>query len=698
MHTHKAITNSKHIMIHAAVLGILLAVGSLSGADTLYLRAGEQEPGHLVSMTRDTVTFEGQDGIKILPKSEVLKIQLQRARMHDDVQTVDQITDPELKKWVEQQPSLEQLPSAGSAMLLHRRTFDLTKAGEFTETLRTITKVLRQRGEGAGTRAVSYFEDLDEPRVDYALTVTADGRVLHLDDAAFKNESIYASLPDYRRLSRVRFACKEPRPGSLLDVQTSVKRGLREFVRPFYAENLFRGSNPIFSKEVVVLITEDRENELAYELYGPDVVAMSREVTGGVVRLTWRLQQPQPGIIGETLMPPLEDFVPVLTIGTKTSWEAIGKFYVGAMPIGSPMEKSVSDKALELHAQGGAQAIYHFVTRDIDGVGVPQRSFRMTPSPPAETLRRGLGNGLDKNFLCYALLKAAGVDCSFALVHTRGEGKLAQTVPSLRAFNRSAIYLAKEDTFLYCANKLLPFGTLPGALHGAPVIIFEEDGVRLAATTRPEPVDEIDHTLFEARLDAQGHLDLTVTFDGQQNAGTWIRSLKDLDEQQLKIQFQQIAAYLHPAAVLKHYSTTDLEDLAIPPAATLECNIPEYAVKAGDELMLLNLPAVSYSASDVGKPVREHGLYWNHVSRQVTKGTLHLPEGYAVYALPEPTNFDSPTVSYVAKLKCESGTIVFADAYDLKVHSAPAEAYGDYKACKELRARLPLQRIILTRK
>jgi len=35
--------------------------------------------------------------------------------------------------------------------------------------------------------------------------------------------------------------------------------------------------------------------------------------------------------------------------------------------------------------------------------------------------------------------------------------------------------------------------------------------------------------------------------------------------------------------------------------------------------------------------------------------------------------------------------------YELKVQDAPPEAYGEYKACKELRADIPRQRVILTR-
>ena len=186
------------------VFGALLCARALT--DTIYLREGEEEGGRLLAMTAGAVRFEGRHGVKILDKTDVVKIQLQRARQFDEVQTADQITDPDLKACIESQPSPADYPAAGSVTLLERQVYDLTEAGLVKDTVRRIVKVMQQRGEDVATTSMWYFEDTDTPHVDFALTVTPDGRVLHLSDAALKNESIYASLPDYRRLARFRFA------------------------------------------------------------------------------------------------------------------------------------------------------------------------------------------------------------------------------------------------------------------------------------------------------------------------------------------------------------------------------------------------------------------------------------------------------------------------------------------------------------
>lgn len=695
----------------ALILALALAAAALAGraqADTLYLRDGEQAKGRLTRMSANEVWFEGAEGEMALPKEAVLKIQLQRSRQFDHIERSEQITDPELRRCIENQPTNRDFPADAAVVLYEKQVFDLSEPGELVETNRSIVKVLEQRGEDAGSQSIWYFEDTDTPRIDYALTVTQDGRVLHLTDDALKNESLYAALPAYRRLSRFRFACKEPRPGSILDVHTTARRGLREWVQPFYRMVRFRGNEPVLHKEIELVIPLEEERKLFWQTTGPDALIMNRTAEGNLVRLRWTLSTPQPGIRPEPHMPPTSSFAPTLTLsyinkasasieGDDSAWERLSTAYaekLGAIPA---LPGDLAEQARALFQESGVQAIHNFVARNIRTVGIPHWHYSVAPHPPAETAARGLANELDKNFLYFNMLDAAGVACDFALVRGRSSGPLADDAPSLRAFDRSAVLLRESDAFSSASSEVLPFGTLPADLQGARALVIRQGGGALAGTQAPDPQKERDTTLFEAALDADGNLDLKVSYSGTGNAGAWMRGLKDYDEQRLRNEFQGFAGYIHPAAVLEHFSTTDLADLGVEPRITLHCRIPGYAVKAGEDLMLFTLPAIYYSAADVGRPERAFDLWWDRVGLERTLGTIALPEGYGVYALPEDAAFDSPTVSYNADLKRKGSEIVFSDAYILKTAEADRTAYPDYKACRELRARIPRQRIILTR-
>jgi len=688
---------TRHLRCFTAMAAVAVLTASGTVADTLYLRAGEQEPGRLLAITGKEVRFEGPNGVKTWRKADVLRIQLQRARTFDDVQAADQITEPDLRTCLDKQPGAADFPSAGFVTLLRRQVYDLTQPGVVVDTVRAITKVLQQRGEDVATTSVWYFEDTDTPTIDFALTVTADGRVLHLSDDALKNESIYAQFPDYRRLARFRFACKEPRPGSVLDVQYTVIRKLDAPIEPFYGEEVFRDDQPILRQEVVVLVPEAAESRVTSELGGPDVIEARRQVDNGVVRLTWVLTQPQLGILPEPLMPPKEEFAPRLVLGESASREDIARAYAAALAALPDLPRELAEKAIALDTEGGPQAIHDFIARTVRIAPVPHQAYRAVPHPAGETSHRGMANELDKNYLYFKMLEAAGIPCAFALVRGRGQGPLADSVPSLQAFNRSAVYLKAEDRFETAAGDLLPFGALPGGMHNAPALVVDAAGGALTTTQQPSPEEELNATQFEAVLDVDGNLALNLTYTGTANMGVWMRDLKDADAQRLRNTFQQIAGYVHPAARLVDYTTTDLADLAVTPVITLQCSIPGYAVKAGDDLILFNLPAVDYTAGEVGRPTREHDLFWEHVERETKEGAIRIPAGYEVYSMPESVDFDSPTASYNASLALSEGSIAFGDRYELKVQDAPPEAYGEYKACRELRANIPRQRVILTR-
>jgi len=689
--------------LFAAVLAAC-AVALYAAADTLYLRDGEQQLGRLREITEDNVVFEIRGGeLKTFPKEKVNQIQLQRARLFDEVESADQITDPDLKACIEAQPAETDFPADGTVTLLQRRTIDLCTPGVVKDTNRVITKILRQRGEDAGSNLVPYFEDTDQPQIDFALTVTPEGRVLHLSDAAVKNESVYASLPDYRRLNRYRFAAKEPAPGCILDVQYTIVRKRETSLEPFYTYEVFRYDAPLLRKEIVVLIPAAREAELARNVRAVESapVQEAREEKGGVVRFTYTLSAPQPGILAEPLMPPVTSFASTVTLAEAKTWDDIVRDYAQALDAVPPLSDGVKAKAVELAAQGGPQAIHNFIARSIRTLPVPHKSYRVVPHSPDETVRRGMANELDKNFLYCKMLEAAGVTASFALVRSRDAGPLCQEAPSIRAFDRSAVYLAGEKAFTNAASDLIPYGTLPAGIQDSPALVIAHaraDSAQPAAVANTQ-LSSLDQekvaTTFDSTLESDGTLELKVAFTGEGNTGTWMRGMKSLDQQQLRNQLQQVASSLHHAAVLKNFTCTDFTDLKVTPAITMEMTIPGFAVKAGD-LLLLNIPGVTYDAGDVGRPTREFDLFWSQIVSETTSGVIRLPDGLKPYAIPDSVKFDSGPASYEAALKPDGQTITFADSYELKVPTAPRDVYADYKKCHEARANLTRQRIILT--
>ena len=701
-------------------MAIFLAFCTLAGstcADTLYRRDGEQAQGRLKSMSPDQVVFSTHGADQTLPKKEVIRIQLQQPRRFDEIDRVDQITDPELKTCIANNPSEKTYPDDGSVILFQQRIFDLTTPGIVRETVRTISKVLRQRGEDTASITILYFEDTDQPAIDFALTATPDGRVLHLDDAALKNESLYARMADYRRLARLRFACKEPRPGSILDVQYTVARKRDPQLEPFYVEELFQGPSPILRKELLVRIPAAHEDELVVDTSNaqsgawkakrslfkissskPDAqryVEESRKLEGEVVCRSWHLKTPQPGIIEEPNMPPLRNFVPTITLARRSSPGEITQIFSGILEKLPPLPDPINQKAIALAQEGGARSIYNYVTRNIRSIPVPHTQFRMTPHPAADVIKRGIGNELDKNVVYFQMLEAANIPCTFTLIRDRRQGNPPKAIASIREYGRSAVYLPQDKKYVTTIGDVFSFDTIPADFQSAVALPIVSSNPIIRWIEEEKPEKEQVASAVEATLNKAGDLEMTITYTVTGNAEATFRALKDLDDEQFQIQMQQMAGMLHPSALLKSFKKTDLADLNLPPSLTLTCSIPGYATKAGEALMLFNLPGLEYNAGDVGRPDRTQPLFFAHVASEVCHIALHLPEGYGVYALPGNVKTKSPLATYQGRFKKTCNQIIFDDSYQLKTNHAEKEAYPAYKHCHEMRADVARQRIIL---
>jgi hypothetical protein len=395
-------------------------------------------------------------------------------------------------------------------------------------------------------------------------------------------------------------------------------------------------------------------------------------------------------------MPPMRDIMPALTIGESGTWADVAKLYAEALEKLAPLPDAAKAKAVDLAKNGGAAAIYRFVARDINTAPVPHPHYAPVPNPPGGAFERGFANELDKNYLLYAMLKAADIPAAFALVRGRLQGAISDEVPSNRAFNRSAVYMPNEKLFVSTGSDQIEFGALSGELYDAPALVIARDANALMRTQAAADGVEQDSTEFDASLDARGNLDMTLMYSASGDTANWMRSLKDLNKQELHNYLQQVISNMHPAAVLRGFDTSDLADLAAKAKLTVKCSIAGYASEAGDDLMLFNLPGVDYDAGDVGRTTRNYGLFFGHAVRALTKGIIHLPAGYSVYSVPEGVATDGPVVKYTANLTDDGKRALrFEDDFILKVSEAAKDAYGEYKACKEKRAGLSRQRIIL---
>lgn len=705
MSRQKAITAKLSLL-----LALLAPVGPLLGAqsevratDVLYMRAGEEYVGRLEGVGDGKVVFvDERRGRMTLDAKDVQRVELGKARQGDRWRKVSDIDDPILLQTLKSAPGAKAHPDSGYVTLYQETSVSLNRDGSARTTERTIQKVFKERGKRVANKALYYLTDNSTADIDFGRTVTPDGKVISLADSAIQDGSVFTQFPEYQNLNRKQAALKEVKPGSVIDYQTTIVERKTDLTHPFLVHELFAGREPILKK--IVRVTVPKECNGAYQaIRFPDVAAEVRDLPGGMQRYTWSVSN-RPQLVRENNMPETEDLWPRLAFAPVAAWEDLSKAYALKLRPLLRAGKSLVDgsKAIvkeQASDEAKARAIYTYQVKEIRTIPVPYYAHTLVPSDVNTVYERKYGNDLEKTLLAVAMLRAAGLAAAPCLVRPQSSGALMRNVSSLGQFTQCLVRarLGGKDWYFRVLDEKLPMDVLSSDCRDVWGLLIDEEHPALVRT--PLPPAEADGTRrsFDVTVQTDGTFDVSETIQHDGLAAVGVRGLKVMKEAERERHFQQEVSRAHTNAELLSYRLSDLNDLSVPVEVVLRYRFKDYAVRAGEKLMIFRLPSFSHSSYAVGKATRTHPLNWTTRWRTTDHYTLRLPKGLKVSHVPQRVTFDTPIVSYKAQFRLDGTRVIFEDEFRRRAIAAPASEYASYKAFVEARAKLSKEWIVVER-
>ena len=707
------------LSLYATISLLLLPLSAEAGTDTdvLYTKKGEEYVGRLSTVSADSVVFEHvMEGGMAFALPDVQRVELGRSRPGDMWRTIEEIDDPVLLEALENAPSEEEFPNAGHVTIYRETAYRLNRGGSSDVTSRKIQKVFKERGKAVANNTLYYLSSNSRGRIDFGRTITAEGEVVPLSDAAIQDGSVFAAYPEYRDLNKKQSALKKVREGSIIDYQTTVHEEGTSTLWPFLATSSLGDREP--ARKIVLSVTVPEEVDCTYQMlrFESDWPSSLEQLGDGFVRYTW-IQEDTEELEPENFMPTTNDLWPRVAIAPKTTWDDLGREYASVVASVSPGEEIVRTVAELIEGRSSrwekAEAIYTFMIKEIRTIPVPYSLYSRVPQDINEVFARKYGNDLDKTVLFLAMLRQAEIPANLCLIVPQSHGALMDQVPSLGHFSdclvriegRSGILRrilrrgTPESECIYTSvlDEKMPFGDLDAGYQHVQGLRIDRKDSRLIRT----PLLPADREAALNRADVEIAEDGTFTVEEstRYTGGTAasIRGFKVLREEEVTKRIQAMVAGIHPNAEMITYEMSDLEDLDVPVELTVTYRITDYPLRAGEKLMAFHLPNLEYSAQDVGKQTRVHPLDWSSRTRTTNRYTLRLPEGFTVYHLPDDVSYDIPLLSYTAGFETKDGTIVFTDEYLRRHIEAPAEIYPEFKKGIETRAKLSKEWIVLER-
>jgi hypothetical protein len=405
--------------------------------------------------------------------------------------------------------------------------------------------IVQQRAlRSHGQYTISYNRTLDEVLSVEAYTQKPDGRRVPVQPGQVQDQQEAAAAPgeapmfEDTRLKVVVFP--EAAVGDQLVVRYAVRRKTALF--PGHFEDL--SSSPFYFNKNFQLIY-DMPASMPLHADAVGFVAVPGESPPGRRRYQWRYvngdnARQEAGSVSYL------DYGKRLAVSTFADYAAFASAFRAGTAAGAgkaetslaarsstqlSTQSSISALARQLTAglpdtRARALALSDWVRHNIRYVGVYVGPGGVVAHPPSTVLENRYGDCKDHAGLLEALLAAAGIDSTSALVNSGNAYRLPEA-PTLGVFNHMITYVPSLDLYLDPTAESVSAGYLSAGILGKPVLLLKTGTFAMTPILQPER--NRSTTWFDIRRDGRSSFKLSKLASGAV-AEPWRTALRDARE------------------------------------------------------------------------------------------------------------------------------------------------------------------------
>jgi tetratricopeptide (TPR) repeat protein len=604
-------------------------------------------------------------------------------------------------------PSQADYPQAGALILLSEETTEITVDNRELTRLHYIIKILNERGkEKFAEMPTSYDSTYEKVTLEYARTVTPDGRVLEVGSRHIRDMSKYMNFPLYSNARVQIISFPELVEGSTIEYAVRIERNQLINKEDFVSGNSLQTSEPVVSPTYDLVVPAGRKIFLkpinqVYNDFGAQI-SPRIENAAGKTSYRWRFKN-IPQIIPEPNMPASTEINPAFIFSTFKDWRQVYEWWWSLAQDKIKADGSIKARVKELTKAAAseeekARAIYHFCAREIRYVAVEYGQAGYEPHQAADIFQNKYGDCKDQAILLVTMLREAGLAAWPVLIGTKDGYNLDPDFPAM-LFNHAIAVVSLNDRlfFLDPTAETCSFGDLPSGDQDRTVMVIRPDGYSIERT----PLFTAAHNRVRQETD------ITLSADESIKAHKRIQSFGVYDQFQRywllytvpELVKDHLAAKAQEASIgaqLQTYAADNVNDLNKPVALRYSFSGPEYLTAAGALRIMPQLANVDTGL--VSKEKRRYPIEFDFLDMRQALVTFHLPAGFVIQHKPADITQDSPWLSFTASYRQQGRQLVFSQEVITKKPVVPVEEYPQFKAFMEGLAKMVKQRVVLEKK
>lgn len=265
---------------------------------------------------------------------------------------------------------------------------------------------------------------------------------------------------------------------------------------------------------------------------------------------------------------------------------------------------------------------------------------------PSDTLKRGVGPGIDINLLFAALAKAAGFDTRIALLPDRGKllFNKNEVIPGALRPSNIAVKFGEQWQFFDPGLPYVAKGMLRWQEEGVDALLVAESPLWVKTPLTPAEKSKEKH-VAELKLDENGTLegDVTVEFTGHLAVDRKVFNEDDSPEQREENLKESVKSRLS-SAELTNIVIENATDSAKPFVYKYHVRVPEYAQRTGKRLFFQPGYFQKGISALFNASTRSYPVYFHFPWSEEDKIRITLPKGYSLDNADRPAPVEAGSV------------------------------------------------------
>jgi len=565
-----------------------------------------------------------------------------------------------------------------------------------------------------GTIPIGYDTQQMTIEIVYIRVIYPDSTVFTISDSSISDETMegYSGMDIYWSNLRQKVIHMPE-----LEVGCGIEFALKiQTVQPMLEGQMdfsfgFQGTDPVMHAEakLVVPVAEKMNWKVFNDPEGK--VGFSETTYKDSLRIYHWFGEDFPIFVTEDAMPEAGEFL-TKVLASNTTWhdysERVYKLSKANMVADDAIRQTTADLMKNATSDiDSMRAIGYYVAQKVRYIGLSLGEKEgITPHDVRETFKAQCGVCKDKSALLAVMLEEAGFEAYVAL--SNPVQRVFKEVAANQfnhmivvAFDRAGNEVWMDPTDAVCMD-LLPAYHMEKA-----VLICKEGGddLRYLPVLPPETQAGTITAQGEIRPDGKYTGKVTITGKGIYDELLRIIFQQMENTQQQRFWTDMLKRQVHPSARLLNYSITPtpIENLWEPVVVEMEYEIPDYAIVAGDYL-LVKTP-VATGAFDImglvlgqttGLTERNYPLNIQFTAGSVYNETIKLPGGYSSKSIPENIAMENEAASFTSNYTLDGKAISYNSSFMVKQPQISPKDYPDYRNTVKKSGSVSQGMIILT--